>query len=104
MIAGGAAVTAVNLIEFLGRMQHVSVKVIYSQMQQYVNSSEENFDLQSPASIRDLLGTIAHRHSSLSPQMMGSMLILVNDAPVSGLDSTLNDGDVIDFVPLVAGG
>jgi molybdopterin converting factor small subunit len=104
VIVGGAAVTAVNLVEFLGRMQHVSVKVIYFQMQQYVNLSDENYDLPSPASIRDLLSIIAQRHSSLSPQMMGSMLILVNDAPVSGLDSALSDGDVIDFVPLVVGG
>jgi len=104
VIAGGATVTAVNLIQFLGQMQHVSVKVIYFQMQQYVNLSEENFDLPSPASIRDLLGIIAQRHSSLTPQMMGSMLILVNDAPVSGLDTALNDGDLIDFVPLAAGG
>ena len=104
VVAGGVAVTAVNLVQFLRRMQHVSVKVIYFQMQQYVNLSEENFDLPSPASIRDLLSIIAHRHSSLSTQMMGSMLILVNDAPVAGLDSALNDGDVIDLVPLVAGG
>jgi len=104
VIAGGATATAVNLIQFLGQMQHVSVKVIYFQMQQYVNLSEENFDLPSPASIRDLLGIIAQRHSSLTPQMMGSMLILVNDAAINGLDSALNDGDVIDFVPLVAGG
>ena len=104
VIAGGAAVTAFNLIGFLGRMQHVSVKVIYFQMQQYVNLTAENFDLPGPASIRDLIGIIAQRHSSLTPQMMGSMLILVNDAPVSGLDSALNDGDVVDFVPLVAGG
>ena len=104
VVAGGAAVTAVNLVQFLGRTQHVSVKVNYFQMQQYVNLSEENFDLPNPASIRDLLSNIAHRHSSLSPQMMGSMLILVNDAPITGLDSALNDGDIIDFVPLVAGG
>jgi len=73
-------------------------------MQQFVNVSEEDFDLPSPASLRDLLFTIVQRHSTLSPQMMASMLILVNDAPVSGLDSTLKDGDVVDFIPLVAGG
>jgi len=104
VIAGGAAVTALNLVELLGRMQHVNVKVIYFQMQQYVNLSEENYDLPSPASIRDLLTIIVQRHSSLSPQMMGSMLILVNDAAINRLDSALNDGYVIDFVPLVAGG
>ena len=104
LIAGGAALTAVNLIDFLERPQLVTVKVVYFQMQQFVNVSDEYFDLPNPASLRNLLNTIVQRHSSLSPQMMTSMLILVNNAPVSGLDFTLNDGDVVNFIPLVAGG
>jgi len=104
VIAGGAALTTVNLIGFLLRPKLVSVKVIYFQMQQFVNITDEYFDLPNPASIRNLLDTIVQRHSSLSPQMMATMLILVNNAPAAGLDFTLNDGDVVDFVPLVAGG
>jgi molybdopterin converting factor small subunit len=104
LIAGGAALTAVNLIDFLERPQLVTVKVIYFQMQQFVNVSDEYFDLPIPASLRNLLNVIVQRHSSLLPQMMTSMLILVNNAPASGLDFTLNDGDVVNFIPLVAGG
>jgi molybdopterin converting factor small subunit len=73
-------------------------------MQQFVNISDEYFDLPDPASLRNLLSTIVQRHSSLSPQMMAAMLILVNNAPATGLDFILKDGDVVDFVPLVAGG
>jgi len=104
VIAGGAALTAVNLVDFLERPQLVTVKVIYFQMQQLVNVSDESFDLPEPASLRILLNAIVQRHSSLSPQMMATMLILVNNTPSTGLDSALNDGDVVDFVPLVAGG
>ncbi len=100
----GAALTTVNLISFLQRPASVTVKVIYFQMQQFVNVSDEFFELPEPASLRNLLNTIVQRHSSLSPQMMAAMLILVNNAPVTGLDSALNDGDVVDFIPLVAGG
>ena len=104
VIAGGAALTTINLISFLQRPTPVSVKVIYFQMQQFVNISDEYFDLPDPASLRNLLDAIVQRHSSLSSQMMATMLILVNNAPARGLDFTLNDGDVVDFVPLVAGG
>jgi len=103
-VFGGAALTTVNLISFLQRPALVTVKVIYFQMQQFVNVSDESFDLSEPASLRSLLSNIVQRHSLLSPQMMAAMLILVNNAPVTGLDSPLNDGDVIDFIPLVAGG
>ena len=106
VIVGGAALTSVNLITFLQRPALVRVKVIYSQMQQFVNIGDEYFQLPSPASLSNLLSTITQRHSSLSPQMMAMMLILVNNAPpaAGGLDFTLNDGDVVDFIPLVAGG
>jgi molybdopterin converting factor small subunit len=104
LFAGGAALTAVNFMEYLERPQLVTVKTIYFQMQQFTNVSEEYFDLPNPASIRNLLNTIVQRHPTLSPPMMATMLILVNDSAVSGLDTDLNDGDVIDFIPVVAGG
>jgi molybdopterin converting factor small subunit len=104
VIAGGAALTSVNLISLLQRRAVVTVKVIYFQMQQFVDLSDEYFDVPDPASLRILLNTIAQRHSSLSPQILAAMLILVNNAPVTRLDFTLNDGDFINFIPLVAGG
>lgn len=73
-------------------------------MQQFVNLSDEYFDLPSPTSLSNLLSAVTQRHPSLSPPMMATMLILVNNAPATGLDPTLNDGDVVDLVPLVAGG
>lgn len=103
-MVGGAALTTANLINLFQRPALVNVKVIYFQMQQFVNVSDEYFELPDPASLRNLLSTIVQRHPSLSPQMMAAMLIMVNNTPVTGLDSPLNDGDVVDFVPLVAGG
>ena len=104
VVVGGAALTTVNLISLFERPALITVKVIYFQMQQLVDVSDEYFDLSEPASLRSLLSTIVQRHPSLSPQMIAAMLIIVNNAPVTGLDSALNDGDVVDFVPLVAGG
>ena len=104
VIAGGAAITAVNFISLLNRPAVVSVKVVYFQMQQFVNVTDEYFELPSPVSLSDLLTTITQKHPSMSPAMMATMLILVNNAPATGLNPTLNDGDVVDLIPLVAGG
>ena len=92
------------MIGLLERPALVTVKVIYFQMQQFVNITDEYFDLPSPASLSNLLNAVTQRHSSMSPQMMATMLILVNNAPATGLDPALNDGNVVDLVPLVAGG
>lgn len=104
VVVGGAALTTANLISLLQRPALVNVKVIYFQMQQFVNVSDEYFELPDPASLRNLFSTIAQRHPSLSPQMMAAMLVMMNNAPVTALDSPLNDGDVVDFIPVVAGG
>jgi len=104
VVAGGAALTAVNLVDFLERPALVTVKVIYFQMQQFVNMTDEYFQLPSPASLSNLLNAVTQRHPSLSPQMMATMMKLVNNAPATGIDPTLNDGDVVDLIPLVAGG
>jgi hypothetical protein len=79
------------------------VKVAYFQMAQYVDVSEEHFNLQSPASLRDLLNAVSLRHPLLSPQMMATMLILVDGAPTK-TNVTLNDGEEVDLIPLVDGG
>jgi len=80
----------------------LTVKVIYFLMAHYVSSSEEYFVLQSPAVLRDLLNDVVKRHPSLAP-MMATMEILKDGATVK-LDSTLRDGDEVDFIPTVAGG
>ena len=104
VIAGGAALTTVNLISILQQPALVTVKVSYFQMTQFVSVDSEYFELPSPASLSNLLNAVTQRHSSLSPQMMATMLILVNNAPPAGVDPALNDGDVVVLVPLVAGG
>lgn len=76
------------------------IKVVYFQMAQL--SGAESFILQSPAVLRDLLSVVISRHPSLAP-MMASMWILINGTP-SKPDSTLRDGDEVNFIPLVAGG
>ena len=80
----------------------ISIKVVYMQMVQYVNASDEYFVLQDPATVRDLLGSVVQRHPMLS-SMMGSMWIMINGAP-SRLGDFLKDGDEVDFLPLMTGG
>ena len=63
----------------------------------------EYFVLQNPAYLRDLLDVVLLRHPSISPQMIASMLILIDGAPAK-TGAALEDGDEVDFIPLVAGG
>ena len=104
VIAAGAAITAFNFVSLLEQPQLISVKVNYFQMPQFINVTSEYFHLPTSASLSNLLYVIEQRHPTLSAQMFATMLILVNEMPVAGLDSTLNDGDVVDFIPLVGGG
>jgi len=80
----------------------ITVKVYYSMMAQYTDLSEENFVLQSPATIQDLIDTSVIRHPSMA-QMVHAMLILLDGVP-SKPGALLRDGDTIQFVPLTAGG
>jgi len=79
-----------------------SIRVVYLQMAQYINTHDEYFVLQNPVTVRDLMLNVAQRHSTLS-LMMESMWVLVNGMP-SRPDALLKDGDEVDFVPLVSGG
>ena len=84
------------------RVSLITVKVYYSMMAQYTDLSEENFVLQTPAIVQDLINTAVIRHSSMA-QMVYSMLILLDGVP-SKPSALLRDGDTIQFVPLSAGG
>ena len=81
----------------------LKVKVSYFQMGEYIDVSEEYFDLQAPASLRNLLTVVSQKHPLLSPQMMNTMMILVDGAPTKA-NVLLKDGDEVDLVPLAAGG
>jgi molybdopterin converting factor small subunit len=84
-------------------VQFLTVKVHYFQMDQYVGVSEEYFSILSPAIMRDLLNAVLVRHPAMTPQMMNTMLILLNGTPAK-ISSSLGDEDKIDLIPLVAGG
>ena len=78
------------------------VKVVYSQMSEYIATDSEYFVLRSPATVSDLVNNVADRHPSVK-MMMANMWILVNGTPAQ-LSEALKDGEEVDFIPLVAGG
>lgn len=84
------------------RARLITVKVYYSMMAQYTDLTEELFVLQTPAVLRDLTNTVLVRHPSMT-QMMGMMLTLLNGTPAKP-NAPLKDEDVIQFIPLSAGG
>jgi len=84
------------------RASLVSVKVYYTMMAQYTDLSEEDFVLQSPATIQDLISTCVLRHPWIA-QMTGTMLILLDGMPSTPATS-LKDGDTVQFIPMSAGG
>jgi molybdopterin converting factor small subunit len=71
-------------------------------MAQYTDLTEETFVIQEPADLQDLMNTVVSRHPSMA-QMMQMMLMLLNGVPARP-KSLLNHGDVIQFIPLSAGG
>jgi len=85
------------------RTSLLAVKAVYLQMAPYVSLGDEYFVLQSPAYLRNLLDAVILRHPAISPQMMATMLILIDGAPAKA-SASLKDGNEVDFIPLVAGG
>jgi molybdopterin converting factor small subunit len=84
------------------RSSLITVKVYYTMMAQYTDLTEEDFVLESPARLQDLVDTCVLRHQFLG-QMMGTMLILLDGTP-SKLSASLRDGDTVQFIPVSAGG
>jgi molybdopterin converting factor small subunit len=80
----------------------LQVTVSYHLMAQYINTNQESFTLQNPATLLDLLSAVSKRHPTISG-MIASMQILINGAPAQ-FKTILRDGDEIDFIPLVSGG
>jgi len=85
-----------------GRASLITVTVYYSMMAQYIDVDEEDFVLQSPATIQTLIDTCIVRHPAVA-QMVGTMFILLDGAP-SRPSAALRDGDTAQFIPMVAGG
>jgi len=84
------------------RASLITVKVYYSMMAEYVNLKEEDFVLQSPAALQNLIDTCIVRHPSFE-SMVTTMMILLDGAP-SKPSASLKDGDTVQFIPLTAGG
>ena len=80
----------------------ITVKAYYTLMAQYIDVDEEDFVLQSPATVQTLIDTCILRHPPIA-QMSGTMFILLDGAP-SEPRTTLKDGDSVQFIPLIAGG
>jgi molybdopterin converting factor small subunit len=88
--------------ESSNRASLITIKVYYSMMAEYTNLEEEDFVLQAPAEIQGLINTVVVRHPSMAT-MMSAMLILLNGIP-SKPTVTLTNGDVVQFIPMAAGG
>ena len=84
------------------RTSLVTVKVYYSMMAQYTDLDEEDFVLQGPATVQELMNTVLVRHPSMAG-MMQTMLILL-DGVAAKPTASLRDGDMVQFIPLSAGG
>ncbi|HUK28932.1 MAG TPA: MoaD/ThiS family protein [Candidatus Acidoferrales bacterium] len=84
------------------RASLITVKVYYSMMAEYVNLKEEDFVLQSPATLQNLIDTCIVRHPSFE-SMVTTMMVLLDGAP-SKPSASLKDGDTVQFIPLTAGG
>jgi len=84
------------------RASLITVRVYYSMMAQYVALGEEEYVLQTPATLQTLIDTCIVRHPSVA-EMVGTMLLLLDGVP-SRPTSTLKDGDTVQFIPMVAGG
>jgi len=85
-----------------GRASLITVKVYYSMMAEYTALDEEDFVLQSPATVQDLTKTVLVRHPSMAG-MMGTMLTLLNGTAAKP-STPLTDGDIVQFISLAAGG
>ena len=85
-----------------GRAPLITVRVFYTMMAQYTDLNEEDFVLQSPAVVQDLLNTCIVRHPSMA-EMTSAMLILLNGVP-STPSEPLRNGDTAQLIPLTAGG
>jgi molybdopterin converting factor small subunit len=101
-VQDGLGAVAVTEEQTNTRASLITVKVYYSMMAQYTDRDEEDFVLQSPSTLQELINTVVIRHPSIA-QMVQTMLILI-DGVAAKSTASLRDGDVVQFIPLSAGG
>jgi len=81
----------------------IRVKVLYfGQAREAAGTKEEEFSLPSASSVRALLTRSAEAHHELRG-MHGAMRVALNEE-IAGEGDRLSDGDVVAFLPPVAGG
>ena len=81
----------------------IRVKVLYfGQAKEAAGRAEEDFSLPSASSVTTLVSRSMSAHRRLDA-MSGAMRIAVNEE-IAGGDDRLADGDVVAFLPPVAGG
>lgn len=79
-------------------------------------TANDSVDLSDGARIRDLLSRLTEKYREAfetyiynleGEKISGDVMVNVNDVPIlqmQGLDTILNDGDQVDFLPIFAGG
>jgi molybdopterin converting factor subunit 1 len=81
----------------------IRVRVLYfGQAREAAGTKEEVFSLPKASSVNALVGRSVEAHSGLRG-MHGAMRMAVNEEIAGGSDR-LADGDVVAFLPPVAGG
>jgi molybdopterin converting factor subunit 1 len=81
----------------------VRIKVLYfGQAREAAGGGEEVLSLPGHASISALLDETSRRHGRLE-RLRGAMQVALNEEIAEG-DEELKDGDVVAFLPPVAGG
>jgi molybdopterin synthase sulfur carrier subunit len=82
-------------VKFIGALRHVTGK------------PQLNIEYTGKCAVKDLILKIVQETPQLDGTMKTNALILVNDREISvlnGLDTKLDDGDEIVFVPVIHGG
>jgi molybdopterin converting factor subunit 1 len=81
----------------------IRVKVLYfGQAREAAGTGTEDLSLPSASSVRSLVAQTTRSHRRLR-EMSGAMRVAVNEE-IAGEDDALADGDVVAFLPPVAGG
>ena len=84
-------------------MGRVKVKVVYfAQAREFAGSREDEFELDSPASVVHLFSKVLNAHPRLGA-IRDILRTMVNGRLVLG-ETELKDGDRIALLPPVAGG